>query len=119
IGLLIPLIISLLISAFLFYSKSSLFYIGIVTLSLALLFEQLALQLSELTGGQNGLTNIPSFFLSGKTSFLFLLSVLVVIFIIVYRLTNSDMGRLIISTRDNEERSKFLGYNTSIVKTII
>lgn len=119
IGLLMPLLFALLLSSFLFYSKSSAFYIGIVTLSSAVLMEQFALQLSGLTGGQNGLTNIPGFPFQGQTLFLFLLFMLILVFAVAYKFTRSDLGRLIVSTRDNEERTMFLGYNTSMSKTIL
>jgi branched-chain amino acid transport system permease protein len=119
VGLITPLLFSLLISAFLFYSNSSLFYIGIVTLSLAVLFEQFALQLYEITGGQNGLTNVPGFPFSENYLLYFLLLILIVVFMLTYKVTNSDLGRLVVSVRDNEERSVFLGYNSSFVKTIV
>ncbi|MGG1663345.1 ABC transporter permease subunit [Brevibacillus sp. NRS-1366] len=118
-GILLPVLLAFLVSWFVFYSKSSPFYIGVVTLSLSILFEQLSIRLSSLTGGQNGLTNIPSFPFSGSMLYYFLLSLLVLTVMVAYQFVKSDMGKLVVAVRDNEERCKFLGYNTQWIRTLV
>lgn len=118
-GILVPAILALIVSRFIFYIKSTPFFIGIVTLALAVIFEQATLSFSDLTGGQNGLTNIPSFPFEGLSYYYFLFGMLFLTFFIAYRITRSDFGKLVIATRDNEVRTEFLGFNIPFIRTLI
>jgi branched-chain amino acid transport system permease protein len=118
-GVLFSALLAFAVSWFIFYIKSSPFYIGVVTLALALIFEQLALTLREFTGGQNGLTGVPGFSFSGSTLYYFLLGLFIAVLILTYKFINSDLGKLIVAVRDNEERLQFMGYNTPLIRTFV
>jgi branched-chain amino acid transport system permease protein len=118
-GILVPALLAMAVSWFIFYIKSTPFYIGVVTLALAIIFEQLALTFVDMTGGQNGLTGVPGFVFSGSTLYYFLLGLFVITLFFLYKFTKSDMGKLIVAVRDNEERLQFMGYNTALVRTLV
>jgi len=119
VAILIPSFIGFLVSQFLFFKKTTPFFIGIVTLALTVIAEQGVLKFSTWTGGQNGLTGFETIPLAGTSFYFFLLVVLVIVFAIVYYLTKSDFGKLIVSIRDNEERVQFLGFKVPHIKTLV
>ncbi len=112
-------LVAALLGWFLFYTKSSPFYIGVVTLSMAVLAERIVLRLPQWTGGFNGLYGFAGFPFAGKGLFYCLLIIFTVIIILAYKITRSDFGKILIAVRDNEERAKFLGFNTSFIRTVI
>lgn len=119
IGIIVPAVLALVVGWFIFYIKSTPFYIGVVTLSLTLVFSQLVLYFRDLTGGQNGLTNISGLPFTDTPLYYFLLTLLVLVLVITYKLIGSKLGNLIISIRDNEERAQFLGFNTPFVRSLV
>lgn len=118
-GIGIPLIMAALVSWFVFFSKTSPLYIGVVTLSLALLAEKLVIRFSSLTGGQNGLSGVPSFPFDGITLYYVLLFVFVLVIVISSILVNSDLGKVIIGVRENDEKMQFLGFSTPVVRMLV
>ena len=78
----------------------------------------------EFIGATNGLSGVPKPMifpgvdLSGERSFYyFSLAVLLVAFLLARYITQSAFGKVMVGIRENEERTKFLGYDTQ--KTII
>ncbi len=78
----------------------------------------------DFIGASNGLSGVPKPMifpgvdLSGEKSFYyFSLAVLVVAFLLARYITGSAFGKVLVGIRENEERTKFLGYDTQ--KTII
>jgi len=76
----------------------------------------------RLIGGADGIAGIPSptlipgISLGSRTGFYyFSLAFLVIAYWVARRIVNSHFGRVLEGIRENEERAKFLGYNTSLM----
>lgn len=100
-------------------------YFAILTQVTALVFWLLLVGQLQLTAGTNGLTNFGTVF--GRSRYdpntivwLFRLAVvvLVVSLILARQLVNSRFGRLLVATRDGEDRVRFLGYNPAVPRTL-
>lgn len=91
-------------------------YFVMLTLAFAQLFYFLAYTFKDITGGDNGLLNIPrpgigplalqdSWAFYGFVAVLFLLA-----FAGLQRVANSTFGRTLLAIRDNEERARAIGF---------
>jgi branched-chain amino acid transport system permease protein len=131
-ALVASLALSLLIGLFSLRVKA-LFY-AMITLAVATAFQTLASQLSDFTGGEDGLSFrvpellTPGFSLSshpflgvgldGKLiSYYLLVAVTVVLFLAMLRIVNSPFGRVLQAIRENEFRAEALGYRTVLYRT--
>lgn len=131
-ALLVSLVLSLLIGLFSLRVKA-MFY-AMITLAVATAFQTLASQLSDLTGGEDGLTFkvpellSPGFSLSEQPflgvsldgrliSFYLLIAVTLVLFLIMLRIVNSPFGRVLQAIRENAFRAESLGYQTVLYRT--
>ena len=110
-------------------------FFSMITLAFAAAFQTLASQLSEVTGGEDGLTFkmpevlSPGFQLS-ETPFLgvsldgrllcyYLLFVLALaLFLALLRIVNSPFGRVLQAIRENEFRAEAIGYRVVVYRTI-
>lgn len=97
-------------------------YFVLLTLAFSQMFYFLAYTLTDLTGGDNGLLDVPrppvSVFgielMSLETPWQFYSFValcFVLVFWLLLRVTNSVFGRTLLAIRDNEERAAAVGYN--------
>jgi len=129
-GIAIPALLALGLGLFLFYSKVSGVYFGIVTLALTVIFETIAIVNRDFTGGLDGLYgfDIPTIWLPGLgivelwgtiNPFYVALIGLVLAFGIARWVTESSFGVIIKAIRDDEARVEMLGYNTAFIKTIL
>ncbi len=102
-------------------------YFVMLTLAFAQMFYFVAYSASDLTGGDNGLMDIPrkSLTLGGTTLVPMetpwqYYSFVAVLFLIVYwllrRVSDSIFGRTLLAVRDNEERAAAVGYNLRLLK---
>ncbi len=102
-------------------------YFVMLTLAFAQMFYFIAYSASDLTGGDNGLMDIPrkSLAVGGQTLIPLdspwqYYSFVAVIFLIVYwllrRVCDSIFGRTLLAVRDNEERAGAVGYNLRLLK---
>ena len=131
-ALAVSLVLSLVIGLFSLRVKA-MFY-AMITLAVASAFQTLASQLSELTGGEDGLNFkvpemlSPGFSLSdapflgvaldGKLiSYYLLFAITVVLFLVMLRIVNSPFGRVLQAIRENAFRAEALGYRTVIYRT--
>jgi branched-chain amino acid transport system permease protein len=106
-----------------------------ITLAFAAAFQTLASQLSDITGGEDGLTFKMPEVLSPGTQFLadpvlgasidgrllcyYMLFVLaVVLFLALLRIVNSPFGRVLQAIRENEFRAEAIGYRVVVYRTI-
>ncbi|MBW2636155.1 MAG: branched-chain amino acid ABC transporter permease [Deltaproteobacteria bacterium] len=98
-------------------------YFALLTLAFNALFYALATKLHFITGGDDGLSvNRPDISLgftklnmSDITIFYyFTLIVVGLVILFCWYFTKTAMGRTVLLMRENEERMKFLGYNTNI-----
>ena len=121
VGIALSLVISYVV-AFLSIQKRGIYFV-MITLAFCQMFYFIGFKWTSLTGGDNGLHGVP------RTSFgpvdlnseitlyfyvliLFLLSVF-----IAYRIVNSPFGRVLKALKDNEDRARSVGYNTTTFKT--
>jgi len=99
-------------------------YFAILTQATALIMALVLVGQLQLTSGTNGLTNFSTVFGRNKysadtTDFLYYLAVaaLLVSIVLAGQLVRSRFGRLLVATRDAEDRVRFLGYDPAVVKT--
>ena len=100
-------------------------YFAILTQAAALVFWLLLVGQLQLTAGTNGLTNFSQVFgrskyASGTNEFLFGIAAvaLFVTLVIARQVVKSRYGRLLVATRDGEDRVRFLGYDPAVTKTV-
>ena len=101
-------------------------YIAIVTLALALGLTVLLVGSQGETGGFNGITNfkdLAGFNIVSQHSQLVLYYVqivfLVILMLIATWITRTRLGKLLIAIRDQEDRVRFSGYNTAMIKAFV
>ena len=95
--------------------------VGLLTLVLSLTLEQVAEQWRDVTGGFNGLTDVPRLTvlgseLSDRAQDLVVSVVAVAVISGVGLLVRRPVGAVLIGVRDNERRTEALGYDTVAVK---
>lgn len=121
-GLVVSVLLALALGWFIFYARISLifpFYVSVVTLALAVVFYQLVLSGGDLTGSSQGLSGFESISMRQDTWYFVLLACLVFFAYAAYVLVNSDAGRMLIAVRENEERCRYLGYDTPCIKVLL
>lgn len=113
-ALLIPLVLGVIISWFLFRGKVGPVFFTIVTMIMAAMFTDIILDQIKYTNGYNGLQNID--FLIPNVSFTaeyyIVLVTLAIVFLIAWKITNSKFGIMLKAIKSNESRVLFLGYDT-------
>jgi branched-chain amino acid transport system permease protein len=132
-ALAISLVLSLVIGLFSLRVKA-IFY-AMITLAVAAAFQTLASQLSDFTGGEDGLTFknpallSPSFepfespilgaTIDGKFITYYVLFIAVaVLFLALLRIVNSPFGRVLQAIRENDFRAEAIGYRTVVYRTL-
>jgi branched-chain amino acid transport system permease protein len=102
-------------------------YFVIVTAIFFAIFHLLAMDMTWLTGGDDGLTiELPAISLGFASislynpfvNYYFVLFCLIVSFFAVHRIAESPLGKIFVSIRENEKRVRFLGYNVYFYKLI-
>lgn len=132
-ALLASLVLSLLIGLFSLRVRA-IFY-AMITLAVASAFMTLASQLSDFTGGEDGLTfKVPEIIspafsfreapflgvnLDGKLNAYYLVfAATVILFLLMLRIVNSPFGRVLQAIRENAFRAEALGYRTVVYRTL-
>jgi branched-chain amino acid transport system permease protein len=110
-------------------------FFSMITLAFAAAFQTLASQLSEFTGGEDGLTfKLPELLspsysfaeepflgvsLDGRLLCYYLLFVTaLVLFLAMLRIVNSPFGRVLQAIRENEFRAEAIGYRVVVYRTV-
>ena len=131
-ALVLSLLLSLAIG--LFSLRVRAIFFAMITLAVAAAFQTLASQLSEFTGGEDGLTFklpevlMPSFepfetevlgvLIDGKLITYYLLFVTAVVLVLaLLRIVNSPFGRVLQAIRENEFRAEAIGYRVVVYRT--
>jgi branched-chain amino acid transport system permease protein len=136
-GLAAALAVSLALSFVigLFSLRVKAIFYAMITLAVAAAFQTLASQLSDFTGGEDGLTFknppllSPSFepfdapilgiAVDGKLVTYYLLFVAVAaLFLALLRIVNSPFGRVLQAIRENDFRAEAIGYRTVVFRTL-
>jgi len=132
-GMAISVALSMLIGLFSLRVKAIFF--AMITLAVASAFQTLASQLSEFTGGEDGLSFrnpewlSPSFepfespvlglLIDGKAiTYWLLFAVVLVLFLLLLRIVNSPFGRVLQAIRENDFRAEAIGYRTVVYRTM-
>ena len=110
-------------------------FFAMITLAVASAFQTLASQLSELTGGEDGLNfKLPELLSAGYEfsdtpflgvtldgrllSYYLLVVVALVLLLALLRIVNSPFGRVLQAIRENEFRAEAIGYKVVVYRTI-
>lgn len=125
-AMVVPMAVAALVAYLAFRSRIKGSYFAIITQALALIFTILFVGQQGYTGGTNGITNLSTIFgrsLAEQSTQIWIYSVTVVVLGIVLLisrfLVNSRFGNLLVAIRDGENRTRFIGYNPVLVKTLI
>jgi len=113
----LSLVLSFLIGLFSLRVKAIFF--AMITLAVASFFAILASQLSNVTGGEDGITfRVPELMRSRTTAYYLVFGVALALFLLLLRVVNSPFGRVLLAIRENDFRAEALGYRTVIYRTI-
>jgi branched-chain amino acid transport system permease protein len=113
----VALVLSFLIGLFSLRVKAIFF--AMITLAVASFFAILASQLSNLTGGEDGITfKVPEPLRSRAAAYYLVFGVALALFLALLRVVNSPFGRVLLAIRENDFRAEALGYRTVIYRTI-
>jgi len=94
-------------------------FFAMITLAVASFFAILASQLSNLTGGEDGLTfRVPELLRVRTNAYYLVFGVSTVLFLLLLRVVNSPFGRVLLAIRENEFRAEALGYRTVTYRTL-
>lgn len=120
----VPTVVAALLGLLVFKRRIRGPYFAILTQATALIMSLVLIGQLQLTSGTNGLTNFTSVFGRQKydpatTDFLYFTAVgaLLVSVLVAWQVVRSRFGRLLVATRDGEDRVRFLGYDPALVKT--
>ncbi len=117
ISLLIALVIALAIG--LLSLRVRAIFFAMITLAVASFFQILASQLSDFTGGEDGINfRLPAILHNRLACYYAVLAISCVLFLTLLRIVNSPFGRVLLSIRENEFRSEALGYRTVAYRTV-
>jgi branched-chain amino acid transport system permease protein len=134
IGLLLALLASLLLSLLigLFSLRVKAIFFAMITLAVAAAFQTLASQLSDFTGGEDGLSfknpewlspafafKALGFELDGRhLSYWLLFVVVTLLFLATLRVVNSPFGRVLQAIRENDFRAEAIGLRVIVYRTL-
>jgi len=102
-------------------------YFGITTLVFSQIFYVIIFTWTEVTGGENGLTfsrptlSVPGLFsmpFDSNTLHWFVLAVVTVSYLVLRRITQSPFGMVLQSIRENEPRTRAIGYAVERYKIV-
>ncbi|MDO8420282.1 MAG: branched-chain amino acid ABC transporter permease [Rubrivivax sp.] len=136
-GLLTAIVVSVLLSLLigLFSLRVKAIFFAMITLAVATAFQTLASQLSEFTGGEDGLsfrspewlspsfepfeTEVLGLLIDGKAvTYWLLFATVLVLFLLILRIVNSPFGRVLQAIRENDFRAEAIGYRTVVYRTL-
>ncbi len=129
-ALVLSLVLSLLVGLFSLRVKAIFF--AMITLAVATAFQTLASQLSELTGGEDGLSfknpealapafewSVLGFAFDGKhLTYWLIFGVTLALFLLLLRIVNSPFGRVLQAIRENDFRAEAIGYRVVVYRTL-
>ncbi|HEY4068183.1 MAG TPA: branched-chain amino acid ABC transporter permease [Burkholderiaceae bacterium] len=137
IGVVAALVLSALLSLVigLFSLRVKAIFFAMITLAVASAFGTLASQLSDLTGGEDGLSfKVPEALQPGTSylddpflgasidgrfvSYYLLFVVALVLVLLLLRIVNSPFGRVLQAIRENDFRAEAIGYRTVVYRTL-
>lgn len=127
VGVAIATAVAAAVGYFLFSARVRDSYFVLVTLAISTIAQVMANTASDLTGGFNGMFvprvsfNLPGIGLSLEsdlTAYYVIFLVTLATYLGLRTLQRSAFGKVLVSIRENEERTESLGYNTALRKTL-
>lgn len=134
-GILLPMLFAAVLGYFMFWGRVSDVYLAVITLATSLIFYYLVGASAgsdykigkALLGGYNGMPSVPPINVPGYPKWqivyadLYVLAavVLVLVYFGLRWLLSSDFGHVVVSIRENEERTALLGYDPRVYKLIV
>ncbi|MBX3637046.1 MAG: branched-chain amino acid ABC transporter permease [Rubrivivax sp.] len=132
-AIVVSVVLSLLIGLFSLRVKAIFF--AMITLAVASAFMTLASQLSDFTGGEDGLTfrnpawlspgfepfetEVLGLLIDGKAlTYWLMFAVVLGSFLLILRIVNSPFGRVLQAIRENDFRAEAIGYRTVVYRTL-
>lgn len=123
-AIVVPVLVALVISSAIFRLRVSGVYVAIITLALVLLVGLLVTDAQPLTNGFNGLTDLGWLTIAGiefdpymvSTYYIVAVSTCVVLLLTRW-LVSTRAGLILQSTRDDPNRSRYLGYDVAAYQT--
>jgi ABC-type branched-subunit amino acid transport system permease subunit len=134
-AIVVPAVFAALLGYFMFYGRLSDVYLGVITLSVTLIFFNL---MNSTAGdvyrvgkarlnGFNGMPSLPTLNLPGDPgrvldpteTFYVVMALLVIVYLGLHALMASHFGRVVIAIRENEIRCELLGYDVRFHKLLI
>lgn len=125
IAILVALAVSIIISIFIGFLSLRIknTYYAMITLAFAQVGVILAEKARHITNGYDGMTfRVPSILINKMLFYYIALLFLVLSFIFLWKFTTSPTGRVLVAIRENEQRAKFVGFNTlryKIISTVV
>lgn len=117
VGMVIAGVISFLVGLLTLRLKSHFF--AMLTMAVSGLFLVLAEKWRTLTYGNDGFTfRAPEVFRDRMVFYLIVLGSLLLVYLFLRRFVDSPLGKVLIAVRENEQRTKSLGFNTLHYKVI-
>jgi urea transport system permease protein len=123
-AVLVPMLVAGLLGWLVFHRRIRGPYFALLTQATALIFWLILVGQLRITAGTNGLTNFATVFGRSRydpatSRYLYVLAAigLVATVLVGRQLVRSRFGRLLVATRDGEDRVRFLGYDPTLVKT--
>ncbi len=117
-GMIISAVLAGIVGRFSFSARGSAFYIAVVTLALTTVATTLYSQFPKISGGDNGLFGFSPAGVNARTWYFVALLALILVVAGAVVLVRSDLGLLLRAVRDNETRTRYLGYNVENIKTV-
>lgn len=106
--------------AFVFFSLKLGELFVLVTISLAIIFEKIAVNQTNTLGGINGIT-LPYWVVpENKPLFYYLvLAIVAISYLLLRQVVSSPFGKVLLAIKDSETRAEYLGYEPRMFKTVV
>lgn len=124
--LLVPIIVAFPFAYAIFKKRVSGVYFAIVTISLALTLTVMIIGQQGETGGANGITDFKTLLgldiigdASKRTIYFIEVGLLLVVMAAAAWLLHTRFGKILIAVRDREDRVRFSGYDTAMIKAFV
>lgn len=131
----VPAVFAALLGYFMFYGRLSDVYLGVITLSVTLIFFNLmnstagdAYRVGKARlNGFNGMPSLPTLnvpgdpgrLLDSTETFHLVMAFLVIVYVGLHVLLASHFGRVVVAIRENETRCELLGYDVRLHKLLV
>jgi urea transport system permease protein len=135
-SLVLPAVLAIFVGYFMFYGGVRDVFVGIVTLSITLVFETFMAQTagpewtigSARLNGFNGMSNMPPLtfpwgenpiVFDGPSFFWLVLALVVLVYVGLRIVVNSRFGNVLVAIRENPDRAEMLGYNVRLYQLFV